>query len=304
MAGRIEGRIKMKEKISIETITPEIAEKYLEDNYGKNRPLRQMVVNQYAEDMRTGNWIFNPTAPIAFSKDGYLLDGQHRLWACVQSGTEFTTLVVRNCDEQIYKVTDIGVARSTADIIGSEQRSGIAALAKYSGATRNGTANIGSVLSNAALYWKTTKNKSMWASISKKAIIDEGDTYREELLYCVRQGGRMFKTIGKWGGTPYAYFVWLVRWVGHDSLLEEFIDNFCDLSSSNTAVNVIRQKMLKRAGEKNYKTSRMWIVTALLYGYDSFLLNKPVRSLANMNKAIEIWNEYVDAKRKEGKKHE
>ena len=62
--------------------------------------------------------------------------------------------------------------------------------------------------------------------------------------------------------------------------------------------------MLKRAGEKNYKTSRTWIVTALLYGYDSFLLNKPVRSLANMNKAIEIWNEYVDAKRKEGAKDE
>lgn len=289
----------MKEKISIETITPEIAEKYLEDNYEKNRPMRQLVVNQYAEDMKTGNWIFNPTAPIAFSKEGYLLDGQHRLWACVQSGTEFTTIVIRNCDKQIYKVTDIGVARSAADIIGSERKSGIAALAKYSGATRNGTANIGSVLSNAALYWKTTKNKSMWAPISRKAVADEGIAYREELLYCVKQGERMFKTIGKWGGTAFAYFVWLVRWVGHDSLLEEFIDNFCDLSSSNTSVNVIRQKMLKRAGEKNYKTSKMWIVTVLLYGYESFLLNKPVKSLANMTKVVDVWNEYVDKKRKE-----
>lgn len=64
--------------ISIEEITPEIAQQYLKNNYKNNRTLKQVSVSQFANDMSEGNFILNPSAPIIFSKNGELIDGHHR----------------------------------------------------------------------------------------------------------------------------------------------------------------------------------------------------------------------------------
>lgn len=98
---------------SVETITPVRAEAMLGTNYD-NRSLREAHVVKYASDMAAGIWPENGSA-IVFDADGNLIDGQHRLAACVQSGAAFTTLVVRDVPRMTQNTIDDGVKRTISD---------------------------------------------------------------------------------------------------------------------------------------------------------------------------------------------
>src|SRR5690606_16390953 len=66
------------------TITPALADVMLRYN-DANRPLSAATVRKYARQMGEGRWRLTKQ-PIIFSKSHKLLDGQHRLHACVESG--------------------------------------------------------------------------------------------------------------------------------------------------------------------------------------------------------------------------
>jgi hypothetical protein len=105
----------------VETITPAIAEKILETNT-KNRKLSSSIVTKLAEQMKNGQWNFDGT-PIRIDDAGDLVDGQHRLWAVVESGTPTDFLVVRGVDEKAMATMDTGKSRTFADILSMEDRS-------------------------------------------------------------------------------------------------------------------------------------------------------------------------------------
>ncbi len=95
------------------TITPTVAAAMLEKNIG-NRNLRKSKVAQYASDMASGRWILNGEA-IKVAKSGRLLDGQHRLHACIESGQSFECLVVSDLDDASQLTMDQGVRRSASN---------------------------------------------------------------------------------------------------------------------------------------------------------------------------------------------
>lgn len=66
-------------------VTPDLASQWLKKNT-KNRKVRKMVVNSYAEDMKNGNWSLIGDS-ITFDEDGVLTNGQHRLYAITKSET-------------------------------------------------------------------------------------------------------------------------------------------------------------------------------------------------------------------------
>ena len=104
----------------VETITPEIAKKYLEKN-SNNRPLRKTHVEALARDMKRGVFFLSHQG-IAFDVNGQLADGQHRLVAIVDSGCPVQMLVTRNVPEDTYKVVDVGAKRSIADALRASRR--------------------------------------------------------------------------------------------------------------------------------------------------------------------------------------
>lgn len=103
------------EEMCKEVITPEVAAQYLERNIG-NRMMRAHRVTQYAEAMRRFQWHLTGD-PLVFSRDGVLIQGQHRLAACVQAGVAFTTYVMRNADPACYGVLDSGATRRLSDTL-------------------------------------------------------------------------------------------------------------------------------------------------------------------------------------------
>lgn len=96
-------------------IKPSVASEMLAAN-GANRSVASYVVDKYARDMISGDWAVNGQT-IKFGKSGRLLDGQHRLHACVKSGVAFSAVVVRGLDEKVFETFDLGARRSLADIL-------------------------------------------------------------------------------------------------------------------------------------------------------------------------------------------
>lgn len=91
-------------------VGPELAAKWLESNHHLNRNIIKESVAQFVRDMLNGRWI--PGTQIRFSKDGTLIDGQHRLRAIIESGTAQEFVVTRGCPNDTIKNLDTGCKRT------------------------------------------------------------------------------------------------------------------------------------------------------------------------------------------------
>ena len=74
------------------------------------------AVRSYAEAMRAGRWILNGM-PIILSRRGLLLDGLHRLLACVEAQTPFATFVAENVGDDVLHTIDQQRRRSFAGVL-------------------------------------------------------------------------------------------------------------------------------------------------------------------------------------------
>ena len=89
-------------------ITPEDAKQLLERN-NNNRKLSRDIVRKYAKSMSDGKW--EPNADmIAFNEEGCLVNGQHRLFAIVESGKSIDCFIGCNIpfsiqQDRLYKRT-------------------------------------------------------------------------------------------------------------------------------------------------------------------------------------------------------
>lgn len=115
--------------VTIELVTPEVAEQWLAANR-HNRTIRPAVVARYSRDMRSGYWVVTG-APIIFDASGRLVDGQHRLAACIEAQTSFMTCVMRSADPDIHPAIDTGLGRTLRDELawrGEQSVSDLAAI--------------------------------------------------------------------------------------------------------------------------------------------------------------------------------
>lgn len=95
------------------TITPKMAEVMLGWNL-QNRPVSDGTVKKYSAVMRAGRWQYTGET-IIFSKSR-LMNGQHRLHACVASGASFDVLVVFGAPDPAFAFMDVGKTRTASNI--------------------------------------------------------------------------------------------------------------------------------------------------------------------------------------------
>lgn len=112
-------------------MTPEVATKWFEANR-HNRPMSAFRVRQYQEQMERGLWTESNDA-IVFDVDGNLLNGQHRIKACIDSGKNVWMMVVRGAPTESFKHIDTHGKRSFGDVLsvrGEINTIGLAASAR------------------------------------------------------------------------------------------------------------------------------------------------------------------------------
>lgn len=103
------------------TITPEMAQQWLNENNGKraglkNRHKRESHIRSIAADMQAGRWMLNGET-IKFSDTGILLDGQHRLSACVLANMPFQSFVVKGLPEPTFSTMDVVFPRNGSGVL-------------------------------------------------------------------------------------------------------------------------------------------------------------------------------------------
>lgn len=82
-----------------------------------NRPLNDERVRLYAQEIKAGRWVAGTGDSIKFNTKGELFDGQHRLWAIIESGMAVWLSVARGCDDESIDVVDCFGVRTTANIL-------------------------------------------------------------------------------------------------------------------------------------------------------------------------------------------
>lgn len=106
------------EKSEVVEMTPTWASELLKHN-ATNRKITRSRIEDYKRDIEAGRWIVNGTA-IGLSKEGNLVDGQHRLMACIEAETPFHTFLTTGLDHVASFLTiDTGRPRTFADALSS-----------------------------------------------------------------------------------------------------------------------------------------------------------------------------------------
>jgi hypothetical protein len=109
-------------------VTPEVARRWLRFNY-RNRNQREAGKRDYSTDMEEKGFAINGSSvtfsrPLAEGEDDLipagkpvLMDGQHRLEACVRSNTPFVVYVAYGIDPGVRHTIDTGIKRSFSDVL-------------------------------------------------------------------------------------------------------------------------------------------------------------------------------------------
>lgn len=95
-------------------ITPELATQWLRENIN-NRPIKESHVAYLAQQILRGLWKLNGET-LKFSGKR-LIDGQHRLHACIRANKPFLTLVVFDVDDEVFDTIDTNNTRSGSDTL-------------------------------------------------------------------------------------------------------------------------------------------------------------------------------------------
>ena len=106
-------------KVNTRNITPQQAKAMLDMSItlgAGNRRVAQRHVDLYAREMLEGRWKLNGVA-IKLDENGAVLDGQHRLLACIKAGVPFTTIVMSGVPRDTFDTLDCGRPRTVAQVL-------------------------------------------------------------------------------------------------------------------------------------------------------------------------------------------
>lgn len=97
------------------TITPEMAKDLLVMNTS-NRAINHAAVKKLEAELVAGNWSYNGDTIVI--SNNIVVDGQHRLLACANSGISFVTILVTEVDDDAFAKKDCGIKRSAGHVLG------------------------------------------------------------------------------------------------------------------------------------------------------------------------------------------
>jgi hypothetical protein len=126
------GETTVAREVGIYTVTPENAKVWLSGR-APNRKSSPRAINILSEAMTSGGFMFNGES-IIFDWHGRLLDGQHRLEACVLSGVPFDTVVVSGVSPDAFRTIDQGYRRylrHILDCLGEQRTSELASALSW-----------------------------------------------------------------------------------------------------------------------------------------------------------------------------
>jgi hypothetical protein len=218
-------------------VSPQIADQWLSRN-PHNRPVSQGRVREYAALMAKGEWLLSPDA-IAFDWNGNLMNGQHRLWALIESEQTLTFLVVRGLHPEAFKITDTGKSRSANDVLvieGYPNASKTAAALRYIYNYEHGRLHRGN------------SGRILNADLSETAA-RHGDAIQESIRFCYRTTVD-FKDLAPPSLVAFVHYLYAWRYGSRADAFMEQLGTGIGISSRKSAVYQLRARLERVARSK------------------------------------------------------
>lgn len=283
-----------KEKI---LLTPKLAEKYLANNYHKNRKIRASVVNGYAVDIKEGRWnedISEIDNAMAFSEEGMLINGQHRCMAVITANKPIHIWAYFDVPIEMYDFFDGGAVRSTADIAGIPNSKNVSALAKIVYAVKHGETPLSS-----ALQGQISFNKKNPAVATRQQVLETIRNENDLLQKYINMGQRASTYLGK-KKNYLAIAIFLVDYVGRGDALEEFVEECAKLVPESQPVVACRSYAAKCLTNQNFKSDRKWMISCILTTYEAFRDGRDLSSFNKLSLIFKKYDKYVEKIKKGG----
>lgn len=274
-------------------LTPELAKSMLDQNYKNNRKIRQATVARYANDIKSGRWnseVSRIQDPIILSKDGYLLNGQHRCSAVIEANMPIFTYVESDADETIFKYLDNNEGRKTWDYADVPNSRSVTALARIICAVEDGSAPLAS-----ALAGKMDAKRGM-PTASRQQVLDKIDNDKERILEYVRFGMRAGIYLGnKKGAISSALFV--IDFCGRGDMISRFVDDCSALVPQSQPVIVLRSYVTKCIIQSNFKADYKWMCSCIFSAYEAFRSCNDIKSFNKLSIYFSQYDKYVNETR-------
>lgn len=238
-----------------------MANDLLKTNIG-NRTVRKNRVNNYATQMRRGQWQLTGD-PIRISKSGKLLDGQHRLMAIIESDTPVETFVAEGLDDEVFTVLDSGLGRSPSDALSF---AGIASSSHIAPVVRLliGIENELNIFNTEAM-----------SLVTRQDILDYTESNIELLQWAVNLGQRIDKSVD---GIRTAWAVLAVVGASATSVerFEQFVNPIIDGAGLSTGdVRLALRNWLARQRQWHSNSTKENIGT-FIRAYNNYLAGNQV----------------------------
>lgn len=253
-----------------ELITPELAKEYLQMNK-INRSLRPWKVREYALQMKAGKWKMSGEC-ICFLEGGALGNGQHRLWAVIESNTPTKFAVIRGCDPDSFSTYDSGLSRSLADALHINEI--------------NNSSTIGSIISRYFALCNGIYGDGRRGGVASKLGITRDDyiaeyttspeLYQDGCALAKRLNGKLSILKPADIGGIYIY---LIKHINHE--ISNVVNFFNDLHSPSPqypSTSILREKLIadkisrtKMLGEYKYNL--------IAKAWNSYITQRSVKQL-------------------------
>ncbi|MBQ1450679.1 MAG: hypothetical protein IIZ12_07105 [Eggerthellaceae bacterium] len=251
-------------RISIETITPEIAEKMLQANVGNRDPKREAI----AKAIQKGEWTLNG-ATIVFDENGNLTDGQNRLRACIAANKPIDTIVVRGVPRAAQITMDVGVKRQLVDYL---------KMAGYKNCSTVG--KVGMMLYRADSYG--LEGSFTLPTIGKDTIktlfeyINENyDKRIEPLVSPCRCVQRLYP--GIMSGTIGVLFD-IFRLAGEDNFTV-FVQQLTNKRPACMSVRLLQNQLRKNSDSKQGKMPQRMIAALIIKTWNAYMRGDDIKTL-------------------------
>lgn len=252
--------------VSIERITPSIARSMLERNV-RNRDLMRFELVSKA--LTSGEWALNG-ATIVFSDEGVLLDGQHRLTACVKTGVPFDTVVVRGVKGRQQMTMDVGAKRKVADFLKMDGYKDASAVASIGNAIYR--ADVLGLESSFTLAF----GERGTLMTTTDFIEDNYEGRIRPILPSVRSVSRAYRGVHKSTlGVLFDQF----RKAGDDEL-EAFVSQLVGRREPCETVALLKSRLTENAMKTTGKLPQKVIAALIVKAWNSFMTGDHLRNLS------------------------
>lgn len=278
-------------------LTPDLAREMLANNYEDNRKIRRSTVSRYANDIKEGRWNYEVSRfqdPIILSKNGALLNGQHRCSAVVEADTPIYTYIEDGADESIFKFLDDGEKRGTRDYVKTPNAHAVSSLAKIMCAIEDGDAPLVT-----ALYGKMSASRNI-PSVSRQQVLEKIESDEERILEFVRLGMRAQAYLGnKRGHISAALFI--IDFCGRGDMISRFVDECSLIAPTSQPIIVLRSYVAKCLTQANFRSDYKWMCSCIFTAYEAFRNGTELKSFNKLSIYFSQYDKFVSEARDRNK---